>query len=163
VTARRETPLTHFMRSGRGGDPQAGTDRKSSVSFNPLSSRWQADADGSGAGGGELFKTALSRPKSSSPDNPQLIFLESRSAVPVKLPTPRYVTFRFKDSNKTTKNISPFYIHKALDSIAGKVSNASRMKNGTLVVEARNETQADVHLKATPSWIRSRAREKTRC
>jgi hypothetical protein len=46
------------------------------------------------------------------------------------------------------RNINPFYIQKALDSIAGKVKNASRLKNGTLLVEIFNENQADLLLKA---------------
>jgi hypothetical protein len=78
----------------------------------------------------------------------------------VKPPAARFVTFRLKDSDKTMKNIGPFYLQKALDSVAGKVTNASRLKNGTLDVEARNEKQAEVLLKATP-WITSRARGKT--
>jgi hypothetical protein len=47
------------------------------------------------------------------------------------------------------KNISPFCIQKALDGIAEKVANGSRLKNGTLLVESRNEKQAEVLLKAT--------------
>jgi hypothetical protein len=47
------------------------------------------------------------------------------------------------------KNISPFDIRKTFGSIAGKVINASRLKNGTLVVEARNEKEAEVLLKAS--------------
>jgi hypothetical protein len=46
-------------------------------------------------------------------------------------------------------NISPFDIQKATDSIAGKETNASRRKNGTLLAEARNDKQAEVLLKAT--------------
>jgi hypothetical protein len=57
--------------------------------------------------------------------------------------------FRLKDCDMTVKNISPFYIQRAVDSTAGKVSNASRLKNGTLLVQARNERQAEVLLKAT--------------
>jgi hypothetical protein len=63
----------------------------------------------------------------------------------VRLPAPRFVTFRLKDCDKTTRNISPFYIQKkALDCVAGRVTSASRLKNETLVVEA----QAEVLLKA---------------
>jgi hypothetical protein len=82
---------------------------------------------------------AFSRPKSSSLDNPKLSSLASRSAVRVKLPASRFVTFRLKDSDRTVKNIGPFYIQKALDSMAGRVTSGSRLKNGTLLVEARNE------------------------
>jgi hypothetical protein len=65
----------------------------------------------------------LERPKSSSPDNPELRSLASQSADPEKLACPRFVNFRLKDSDKTMKNISPFYIHKAIDSVPGKVTN----------------------------------------
>jgi hypothetical protein len=42
------------------------------------------------------------------------------------------------------KNISPFYIQKALDIIAGRETNASRLKNGTLFMEARNEKEGSL-------------------
>jgi hypothetical protein len=54
-----------------------------------------------------------------------------------------------KDSDKIVKNIGPFFVLKTLSSIAGKVTNASCLKDGTLLVEARNEKQAEVLLKAT--------------
>jgi hypothetical protein len=59
----------------------------------------------------------------------------------VKLPAARFVTFRLKDSDKKMKNVSPFYIQKALDGLAEKVTNGSRLKNGVLLVESRNEKQ----------------------
>jgi hypothetical protein len=49
-----------------------------------------------------------------------------------------------KDSDKTVKNVSPVYIQKALKSIAGKVTDASHLKNMTLLVEAWNKKQAEV-------------------
>jgi hypothetical protein len=45
--------------------------------------------------------------------------------------------------------INPFYVQKALDSIAGKVKNASPLKNGTLLIEVHNDKQAELLLKAT--------------
>jgi hypothetical protein len=47
------------------------------------------------------------------------------------------------------RQINPFYVQKALDSIAGKVKNASRLKNGTLLIEVYNDKQAELLLKAT--------------
>jgi hypothetical protein len=69
--------------------------------------------------------------------------------VSAKLQDARLVTFRFKDSDKTMKNISPLHIQNALNRISGKVTNASRLNTGTHFVEARNEKQADGPLKAT--------------
>jgi hypothetical protein len=46
------------------------------------------------------------------------------------------------------KNTGPFYIQKALESIAGEVTSASRLKNATLLVEARNEKGAEALLNA---------------
>jgi hypothetical protein len=46
------------------------------------------------------------------------------------------------------RSINPFYIEKALGSIAGQVKNDSRLKNGTLLVEVCNEKQTDLLLKA---------------
>jgi hypothetical protein len=54
------TALTYFLRSGRGGNPHAVTDRKTSVSFIHLSPQWQADADDSG---GRLFQNGCLAPK----------------------------------------------------------------------------------------------------
>jgi hypothetical protein len=54
-----------------------------------------------------------------------------------------------KDFDKTMKNSSQFYIQKSLDSIAAKVTKASRLKNVALPVEARSEKQAEVLLKDT--------------
>jgi hypothetical protein len=62
---------------------------------------------------------ALPRPNSLLPDDPELSPVPSRNAVSVKLPAPRFVTFRLKDTDKTMRNVSPFFIQKALDGIAG--------------------------------------------
>jgi hypothetical protein len=64
------------------------------------------------------------------------------------MPAPRIITFKLKDTEKNMRNINPFYIQKALDGIAGKVKNASRLKNGTLLVEVQNDKQAEVLMKA---------------
>jgi hypothetical protein len=64
------------------------------------------------------------------------------------MPAPLFITFRLKDTEKNMCNINPFYTHKALDGIAGKVKNASRLKNGTQLVEVQNDKQAELLLKA---------------
>jgi hypothetical protein len=61
---------------------------------------------------------------------------------------PLFITFRLKDTEKNMRNINPLNIQKALDGIAGKVKNASCLKNGTLPVEVQNDKQAEVLLKA---------------
>jgi hypothetical protein len=66
----------------------------------------------------------------------------------VKLLASPFVTFRLKDSDKTTRNISPFYIRKAVGSVAGKVTCASRLKKGALLMAARNGKQVAVVLEA---------------
>jgi hypothetical protein len=45
--------------------------------------------------------------------------------------------------------INPFYIQNALDSIAGKVNNVSRLKSSILLVDVSNDKQADILLKAS--------------
>jgi hypothetical protein len=55
--------------------------------------------------------------------------------------------FRLASTENTMQNINPFYIQKALDSIAGQVKNASRLKEGTPLVDVSNEKQANVLLK----------------
>jgi hypothetical protein len=51
---------------------------------------------------------------------------QSAKLVAVKMP----VIFILKDSDKNMRHINPFYVQKALDSIAGKVKNKSWLKNG---------------------------------
>jgi hypothetical protein len=46
------------------------------------------------------------------------------------------------------KNIDPFHIRKALDTVTGKVKNVTWLRNGTLLVETQNDKQADFLLKA---------------
>jgi hypothetical protein len=64
------------------------------------------------------------------------------------MPDPRFITFRLKDTETIMRNTNPFYIQKALDGIAPKVKNASRLKKGTLFVEVQNDKQAEVLMKA---------------
>jgi hypothetical protein len=52
----------------------------------------------------------------------------------------------WETASSTLRNI-PF--EKRLDSIDGKVTSASHLKSGTLLLEAWNEKQAEVLLKAT--------------
>jgi hypothetical protein len=147
MIARTVTPLTYFLRSDRGGGPHADTDRNTWVSLTfiiPPMAGWRRRFRRRGPS-----KMTISRPKSPLPDNPEFSSLASRSAVRVKLPAARFVTFRLKGFHKTMKNISQFCIQKALDNIAGKVTNASRLKNGTPLAMVRNEKQAEVLLTAT--------------
>jgi hypothetical protein len=69
--------------------------------------------------------------------------------VPVRMPLPRFLCTQLSSKENTMKNISPFYIQRALDDLAGKVRNASRLRNGTLLVETLNERQSEFLLKAT--------------
>jgi hypothetical protein len=67
----------------------------------------------------------------------------------VKLLAPRFVTFGLKDPDETMKSVSPFYIQRALDSIAGKVSNASLLKMCHSLWRHGMKKQAEVLLMAT--------------
>jgi hypothetical protein len=49
-------------------------------------------------------------------------------------------------TRKTLKYLSPFYIQKPLDQIAGPVRNTSRLRDGSLV-EARTDAQSKKLLK----------------
>jgi hypothetical protein len=46
------------------------------------------------------------------------------------------------------RQINPFYVQKARDSIAEKVKNASWLKKGTLLIEVHSGKQAELLLKA---------------
>jgi hypothetical protein len=66
-----------------------------------------------------------------------------------------FITLRMKDTGKNVRNINPFYIQKALDSIAQNVKDASHLKNGRLLVEVQNDRQVEVLGKAKSPWILS--------
>jgi hypothetical protein len=44
-------------------------------------------------------------------------------ALNVKMPAPRFITFKLQAPKKSTRGINPFYVQKALDGITGKVRN----------------------------------------
>jgi hypothetical protein len=46
------------------------------------------------------------------------------------------------------RNINPFYVRKALDGVAGKMKNTSRLKNGKLIAEVQNNKYSEVWLKS---------------
>jgi hypothetical protein len=56
--------------------------------------------------------------------------MTSKNIINVKMPAPRFVTFRLKDTEKTVRNINPFCIQKTLDNIADKVINAVHVVTG---------------------------------
>jgi hypothetical protein len=66
----------------------------------------------------------------------------------VKMPAPKFLTLRLKNTEKT-RDINPFCIKQGLDLICGKVNNASRLRYGTLLIEAFTENQSNAFLKAT--------------
>jgi hypothetical protein len=88
---------------------------------------------------------ASSRPSSPDPD-PSKRRKVTASGPNVKCCIPRLV-IRRSDTDKTVKNLSPFYIQKALDQIGGAVRNASRLRDGSLLVETQTEEQTKKLLK----------------
>jgi hypothetical protein len=52
-----------------------------------------------------------------------------------KMPTAKFLTLRLKNTEKT-RDINPFYVKQGLNLICGKVKNAPRLRNGTLLIEA---------------------------
>jgi hypothetical protein len=97
---------------------------------------------------GDLFKMALSRPKYSQHRKFEISSISSRSIANVKMPAPRFITFRLKVIERNMRNFNPFYLQKILGGIAGKVKNAPRLKNRTLLKEVQNDRQAEVLLEA---------------
>jgi hypothetical protein len=53
-----------------------------------------------------------------------------------------------KGPKKSIRRASPFYIQKALDSNTENVRNATRLKNGTFLVDMFNDKQAETLIKA---------------
>lgn len=68
--------------------------------------------------------------------------------ITVKMPPPRFVSLTIDGNEKTMKNLSPFYIKRALDAMIGKVRNATRLRNGSLLVETLSPKQSETLLKA---------------
>ncbi|XP_058816058.1 uncharacterized protein LOC131679362 [Topomyia yanbarensis] len=59
---------------------------------------------------------------------------------------PRYLILKRTDPGETIKNVSPFYIKKAMDSITTNVT-ISRTKDGELLLKTTNKQQAEKLLK----------------
>lgn len=51
-------------------------------------------------------------------------------------PVPRYLVVRCEEEGKSFKEMSPFFIAKSLDSVCGKVTEARKMMDGTLLLNA---------------------------
>jgi hypothetical protein len=145
VISGRVTPLKYFMRSGRGGGPYAGKNRNILVSFLFLSSQWKAGAEGSGRG--TPFIMAPTRPTNTQQRESECAN-STVKFVHVRMPVPRFVTFKLEDTDKTMRRINPFYKQKALDAIAGKFRTASRFRKRTLLIEKQNDKQAQLLLKS---------------
>jgi hypothetical protein len=60
------------------------------------------------------------------------------------MPVPHLLIFKLKDMGKATHQINPFYIQKALNTVAVKVKNTTGLKNGTLLVETWIDKQAEL-------------------
>jgi hypothetical protein len=58
------------------------------------------------------------------------------------MPGPQFITFKPKYTEITIRNTNQFYIQIVLDSIAGKMNNATQQKNGILFAEIHNRTQS---------------------
>jgi hypothetical protein len=61
----------------------------------------------------------------------------------VKIPALRVITFKLQDPKKSMLDITPLYVQISLDGHAEKVRNATRLKNGTLLLEVFKEKQAE--------------------
>jgi hypothetical protein len=132
--------LKYFLRSGRGGGTSPS--RHIPKDLCPPDGRLTPTIPV-----GKIFKWPFQARNSSCKRSPSS--LASRTFVLVKLLASRFVTVRLKDTNKTMRKINPFYIQKALDSVAEKVTNASCMKTAALFVEALNGKQKEVLLNVT--------------
>jgi hypothetical protein len=92
---------------------------------------------------------ALSRPHPSQATTTALSTDNSPLNSNVKMPAPKFLTLRLKNTEKTMKDISPFYVKQGLDLNRGKIKNASGLRNGTLFVETFTENQSNALLKAS--------------
>jgi hypothetical protein len=54
----------------------------------------------------------------------------------------RFLTFKLRDPELPVCDFIPFYIEKALGHVAGRIRDASRLQNGTLLIKVDVETLA---------------------
>ena len=132
-----------LLRSGRGGGPHAGTNREDFgvFFFSPPNGRLTPTVP---EGGPSIMAPTRPNPLLHS-DN----FVKDPATTTVTVPTPKFLCVKLTSENATMKSISPFYIQRALDFIAGKVKNATRSRDGSLIVETNSPAQSDKLLKAT--------------
>lgn len=63
------------------------------------------------------------------------------------LPPPTFLTVRHKEENKSLAKVSPFVINKALSGAGGQPKTIKKLRNGRLLIEAKNGKQAEQYLK----------------
>jgi hypothetical protein len=93
------------------------------------------------------FKMARSRPHPSQSTTTALSTGSLKTNL--KMPAPKFLTLRLKNTEKTMKDVNPFCVKQGLDLICGKVKNVPRLRNGTLLVEAITENQSNALLKVS--------------
>ncbi|KAG8289882.1 hypothetical protein J6590_095449 [Homalodisca vitripennis] len=74
---------------------------------------------------------------------------EKVNAENMNVPTPLYLIVSHKDESKTLTKVSPFLINKAFVSSGGQPKSVSKLRNGTILVEAANYIQARKFLQMT--------------
>jgi hypothetical protein len=67
-------------------------------------------------------------------DNRHVVFGQKFCKSKGKLPPPHFITVRPRTSVINMHQISPFYIMKAFNAVAGKVDNAFWLENGILPI-----------------------------
>jgi len=78
--------------------------------------------------------------KSASSETAPNNWKQNADVVSVSMPATRFLTFKLRDPEMPVCDIIPFYIEKALDRVAGRIRDASRLQNGTLLIKVDIET-----------------------
>ncbi|KAJ4425378.1 hypothetical protein ANN_27993 [Periplaneta americana] len=68
--------------------------------------------------------------------------------VTVKVSPPKFISITLDGTENTMKNISAFYVRRALDGFVGKVKNATRLRKGSLLIGTISPKQSERLLKA---------------
>lgn len=71
-------------------------------------------------------------------------------AVSVSMPATRFITFNLREPEMPVYDIIPFYIEKALDRVAWRIRDTSRLQNGTLLIKVDIETLLKTTLGSYP-------------
>lgn len=75
--------------------------------------------------------------------NPLLMEFDNAKTIKSVSPGPKYLVMRRIGEGSTMKGVSPFLIHRAIESVAGKVQKTNALRSGDLLIQTQDAKQAN--------------------